>query len=56
MTTPRDYKGTFCCILLTLAGAAAVALFGYVLFTCLGLQYIQPRAAIQSLAEIFRHK
>jgi hypothetical protein len=43
------------CILLGLVGAAGVALFGYVLITCVSMHHIHPNAAIQSLAEIFRH-
>jgi hypothetical protein len=43
------------CILLVLVGAAGVALFGYVLITCVGMEHIEPRAAIQRLAEMFRH-
>jgi hypothetical protein len=43
------------CILLALAGAAGVALFGYILIMCVSMEHIHPFAAIQSLAAIFRH-
>jgi len=44
------------CILLALVGAASIVAFGYVLYTCLSMEGVDPRAPLQSLAEIFRHQ
>ena len=44
------------CILLALVGAASVIAFGYVLYTCLSMEGMDPYAPMQSLAEAFRHR
>jgi len=43
------------CAVLTVVGAVALALFGYVLFVCLRMEeHIHLHAPIQSIADIFR--
>jgi len=43
------------CVLLALVGAAGVALFGYILVMCVGMEHIDPRPVIERLVETFRH-
>ena len=49
-------KSALGCVLLSLAAAALLTVFGYVLFTCLSMEGIHPHVPLQSIAEIFRRQ